>query len=289
LTPGFTPRLPIAAITDEFSPTLSEALPFIQEIGMTGVELRVVDGKNILDLSPHELQRTRDALLAAGLAVVSIASPLLKCVLPDSPPLDSRFEHDVFASKHTFADQPRLTEHALQVAKFFNAPILRVFSYWRTIKPAACEEGIVQALTALASLAEREAITIGLENEHACNIATAAESARLLRLIDHAHLKLVWDPANALLAGEDPFPRGYSELPKNRIVHVHAKDCHMQDGKPIWGPLGTRDILWKEQIRALIDDDYRGYLSLETHWLGPNNNKLEASRICGWNLRGLCS
>ena len=61
-TARFTPRLPIAAITDEFSPTLSEALPFMQEIGMTGAELRVVDGKNILDLSDDELKRTREAL-----------------------------------------------------------------------------------------------------------------------------------------------------------------------------------------------------------------------------------
>jgi len=48
----FTPRLPIAAITDEFSPDLSEALPFMLEIGMTAAELRLVDGKNILDLTP---------------------------------------------------------------------------------------------------------------------------------------------------------------------------------------------------------------------------------------------
>jgi sugar phosphate isomerase/epimerase len=130
---------------------------------------------------------------------------------------------------------------------------------------------------------------IGLENEHACNIATAAESARLLKLVDHKSLKLVWDPANALVAGEDPFPRGYFELPKDRIAHVHAKDCHIVGGKPVWGPLGTCSILWKEQIRALLDDGYRGYLSLETHWLGPNNNKTEASRICGWNLRSLAS
>ena len=285
----FTPRLPIAAITDEFSPDLSEALPFMLEIGMTAAELRLVDGKNILDLTPDELQRTRDTLQSAGLDVVSIASPLLKCVLPDSPPLDSRFEHDVFASKHTFADQPRLTEHALEVAKFFNAPILRVFSYWRTVRPVECEDAIVQALSALAALGEKQGVIIGLENEHACNIATAAESARLLKLVDHEFLKLVWDPANAFVAGEDPFPGGYFELPKDRIAHVHAKDCHSVDGNPVWGPLGTCRILWKEQIRSLLDDGYRGFLSLETHWLGPNNNKTEASRICGWNLRSLDS
>jgi sugar phosphate isomerase/epimerase len=283
-------RLPIAAITDEFSPTLSEALPFMQEIGMTGAELRVVDGKNILDLSDDELKRTRDAIQAAGLRVVSIASPLLKCVLPNAPEVDSRFQHDVFASKHTFAGQPRLTERAMRMAQFFGAPMVRVFSYWRTVQPERCETAIVEALSGLARVAEKENLMIGLENEHACNVGTAAETARILKLVSHRHLGVVWDPANALCAGEEPFPSGYALLPKDRIVHVHAKDCHVADGKPVWGPLGTRHVPWKEQIQALIDDGYGGYVSLETHWLGPNdNNKLEASRICGWNLRGLVS
>jgi sugar phosphate isomerase/epimerase len=61
----------------------------------------------------------------------------------------------------------------------------------------------------------------------------------------------------------------------------------MQDHRPVWGPLGTRHVRWKEQIQALIADGYSGFLSLETHWPGPDGNKLEASRICGWNLKGL--
>ena len=203
--PTFIPRLPIAAITDEFSPTLSEALPYLQEIGMTGAELRVVDGKNVLDLTDDELKRTRDAVQAAGLKVVSIASPVLKCILPNAPAVDARFQHDVFASKHTFEDQPRLTEHAIQVAQFFGAPVLRVFSYWRTVDPKRCEDAIVKALSGLAALAEKESIIIGLENEHACNIGTAAETRRILDLVPDPKLMIVWDPANALCAGEEPF------------------------------------------------------------------------------------
>src|ERR1700742_4150386 len=100
--PTFDPKIPIAAITDEFSPVLSEAIPIMKEIGMTAAELRVIDGKNVMDLSDDELKRAKDALDVAGLSVVSVASPLLKCVLPNGPALDERFQHDIFASKHTF-------------------------------------------------------------------------------------------------------------------------------------------------------------------------------------------
>ncbi len=163
------------------------------------------------------------------------------------------------------------------------------FLYWRTVEPERCFEGVIAALAELSDRASIQDLIIGLENEHACNIGTAAETARVLQALRHPNLKVVWDPANAFVAGENPFPDGYRMLPPDRIIHVHAKDCHVQDHKPEWGPLGTRAIDWKGQIAALLQDGYRGHISLETHWRGPGGNKLEASRICGWNLRGLAS
>ena len=283
------PQFGIGAITDEFSPDLETALNGMAAIGMTGVELRVVWGKNIMDLTDDELVRARDMIAAKGMTVVSIASPLLKCVLPDAPAVDERFQQDIFASKHTYADQPRLAGHAFKVAGIFGAKIVRVFSYWRTIQPEVCFDRVVSSLKTLADQAAAHGLTIGLENEHACNIGTAAESAKVLAVLPHPNLKLVWDPANAFVGDEIPYPHGYSLLPADRIAHVHLKDCHMDGHKPIWGPLGTRGVDWKGQIAALKRDGYQGWLHLETHWAGPNGNKFEASTICGWNLRGLAA
>ena len=141
----------------------------------------------------------------------------------------------------------------LEWRSFSVRPILRVFSYWRTVEPRALRGGHCKGINRTGRIGEKENVIIGLENEHACNVGTAEETARILKRVTHPKLNVVWDPANALCAGEDPFPRGYSELPKERIAHVHAKDCHIgEDGKPVWGPLGTRDVLWKEQIRALL-------------------------------------
>ena len=285
-----TPQFRIAAITDEFSPAdFKASLAAMKAIGMTGAELRVVNGKNIMDLDAGELQGAKDLLDEYGLETVSIASPVLKCVLPGAPDVDTRFQQDVFASKHTFDDQPRLADRAFEIAQFFGARIIRVFTYWRTVEPDRCFDAIARELEKLAAAAAKHDLIIGVENEHACNIGTAQESGRILRAVDHPNLKLVWDPANAFVAGEDPFPHGYQLLPKDRIVHVHAKDCHMDGHKPIWGPLGTRRLDWKGQIAALRADGYQGWLSLETHWPGPDGDKFEASVICGWNLRGLAS
>jgi len=277
-------RFPVAAISDEFSPDLETALRSMAGIGMTGVELRVVFGRNILDLTDGEVDRAVEMARANGLEVVSIASPLLKCVLPDAPAVDARFQKDVFASAHTFEDQPRLAARAFEIARRTGARIVRVFSYWRTVEPGACFERIVEAVRKLAELAAPEGLVIGLENEHACNIATGAETARVLAAAGHPNLKAVWDPANALVSGEDPYPDGYSRLDPGRIAHVHAKDCWYQGGKLEWGPLGGGVIDWQGQLAALGRDGYRGWISLETHWGGPGGDKLEASRICGRKL-----
>ena len=283
------PKIPIAAITDEFSPDLETALGAMQEIGMDAAELRTIAGKNIVDLSEEELERVRESVSSRGFKVISIASPLLKCVLPNGPAVDTRFQHDAFASKHKFEDQSRLAELTFGIAKKFGAQIVRVFSFWRTVEPERCFEAVVDALGQLAEAASKHDLIIGLENEHACNIATASETVRVLERLPHRNLRVVWDPANAYVAGENPFPSGYRLLPRDRIAHVHAKDCHLEGQTPVWGPLGTRAIDWKGQIDDLLRDGYAGYLSLETHWPGPGGDKLEASRICGWNLRGLAS
>lgn len=284
-----TPKIPIAAITDEFSPDFETALAPMREIGMHAAELRVVFGKNIMDLTEDELTLLQIIAKKNDIRIISIASPLLKCVYPGGGPIDSRFQHDIFASKHTFEDQPRLTDRAFALAKRLGANIVRVFSYWRTVEPELCFGAVCEALNGLAEKASSHGLTIGLENEHACNIGTAAETARVLEKVKHPNLKVVWDPANAFVGGEIPYPDGYNRIPFDRIVHVHAKDCSMDGHKPEWGPLGTRHVDWKGQIAALIRDGYKGYISLETHWPGPGGDKLEGSRICGWNLKGLAS
>ncbi len=280
--------LSLAAITDEFSPTdLDAALREMQALGMTGAELRMVWGKNVIDLSNDEIDRARAAVEAAGMRVLSIASPVLKCVLPDGPPLDPRFQQDTFAAKYGFEDQPALTARAFELAARAGARIVRVFSYWRTIDPPAVFYRVANALSDLADGAAQRGLVIGIENEHACNIGTGAETARLLDAVSHQALQVIWDPANALVAGEVPFPGGYRALPVARIVHVHAKDCRVHDHTPTWGPIGEMDVDWRGQIAALVRDGYRGFVSLETHWKGPHGDKMEASRICGERLRGL--
>jgi sugar phosphate isomerase/epimerase len=257
------------------------------DLGMTFAELRVVNGKNIIGHSDAEIDDVRARVEARGMRVLSIASPVLKCTLPDAPPVAAHIQQDMFSSAFGFDDQPRLARRAFEIAERTGARIVRVFSYWRTIDPDACFDRVAAALGGLADHAKARGLIIGIENEHACNIATGAETARLLAAVDHPALQAIWDPANALVAGETPYPQGYTEMPLSRIAHVHAKDCTVADHVPTFGPLGEMGVDWRGQLAALARDGYRGTISLETHWKGPDGDKFQGSIICGKNLQNM--
>jgi sugar phosphate isomerase/epimerase len=72
----------ICLITDEVSPSLDEGLAFAREEGIGTVDLRVVDGRNVLALSRAELADAAQRVRAAGLSVSCICTPLLKWNAP---------------------------------------------------------------------------------------------------------------------------------------------------------------------------------------------------------------
>jgi sugar phosphate isomerase/epimerase len=194
-------------ITDEFTPDLEPALDAMAAIGMTGAELRVVWGKNIMDLTDDEVKRAMDLINARNMHVLSIASPMLKCVLPGGPDVDTRFQQDVFASKHTFRNPARADGARPPTDRDDRRqdhPRLQLLAYGGTRQNAWTP--CARPCTRLADQAKPHNVIIGIENEHACNVGTAAEAKVILDAVQHPNLQLVWDPANMLVAGEDPFP-----------------------------------------------------------------------------------
>ncbi|HSF25799.1 MAG TPA: TIM barrel protein, partial [Blastocatellia bacterium] len=120
-----------------------------------------------------------------------------------------------------------------------------------------------------AAKAAGRGVTLVMENEHACNTATAAEAARTLQAVRNSNFKLNWDPGNSAFRGETPYPDGYRLLPKDRIGHVHCKDvARKPDGGYEWMAMGRGIIDFAGQFRALKRDGYRGAVVLETHWRG---------------------
>jgi L-ribulose-5-phosphate 3-epimerase len=257
----------VAVINDEISQDFGHACEVAsREFGMGWIELRGMWNKNIVKLDEKEVAEARRILEKYQLKVTDIASPLFKVDWPGAP--KSKFsEAKSFGADFTLAQQDEVLERSMDLAKAFQTDRVRCFDFWRLEDQAPYRAAINDKLRDAAAKAEKKGITLVLENESACNTATAAEAVKVLSAVPSPALMLNWDPGNAAASGEIPYPDGYNLLPKERIGHCHCKDVP-KIGKGDWAPMGGGVIDWAGQFKALKRDGYHYAVSLETHWSG---------------------
>ena len=267
----------IGIITDEIADEFEDALDFISQNSLQWCELRMLWGKNVMNLEQSELNRAKALLEKHGLKVSQICSPIFKYNLPQLPARDEKRE--TFHSAFTEQDSGRLLEESFRLAEFFGTQKVRIFSYWRVADPEKACPYVRDRLAHAAEVAGRNQIVLTLENEHACNVGTGKELGRILRDVNSPHLRGNWDPGNAAQLDEVPQPDGYRHV-RGLLAHLHIKDTRRNPatGKLEWAPVGGGMIDWKGQFEALRRDQFNGTMSLETHYRRPDGNKLESSR-----------
>lgn len=261
----------ISVLTDEISQDFGHACEVAaRDFGLGWVELRAMHNKNLMSWDAQDIAEARSVLEKFKLRVSEIATPIFKTDWPGAPKSPFSPKAPEFGADFTIAQQDELLDRAVELARAFNTPYIRIFDFWRLTDQAPYRAAIDDRLRAAAARVGRKGVTLTLENELACNTATGAEAARLLDAVRETALMLNWDPGNAAARGERrPYPDGYAKLPKDRIGHVHCKDAvDAGDGKTQWAAMGTGIIDWVGQFRALKKDGYDGALSLETHWRG---------------------
>jgi sugar phosphate isomerase/epimerase len=275
----------LGVIADEISEDLGQALDFIASYALAYCELREIWGRNIIHLSPAELDRARHLIERHRLKVSEIASPIFKYHLPGMPSPHPNWSDTFKAADLTDKDTDNLLERVFKLAPFFGTSKVRVFSYWRVEEPEKAYPYVRERLAKAAALAAQNKITLLLENEHDCNVGTGKELGRMLRDINSPNLRGMWDPCNAAWLDEIPYPDGYRHV-RGLFQHMHIKDTRKDPatGKLQYVPVGEGMIDFRGQFAALRDDGYDGTMSLETAYLRPDGNKMESTREC---LEGL--
>ena len=271
-----SPTFRVAVINDEISQDFGRVCEVAsREFGMGWMELRGMWNKNIVKLDEKEVAEARSLLQKYQLKVTDIASPLFKVDWPGAP--KSKFsEAKSFGADFNWKEQDEVLDRAIELAKAFGTERVRCFDFWRLEDQAPYRAAINDKLRDAAQKAEKKGITLVLENESACNTATAAEAVKVLSAVQSPSFMLNWDPGNAAAGGETPYPDGYNLLPKERIGHCHCKDF-IKTGKGEWAPMGGGIIDWAGQFKALKRDGYHFAVSLETHWNGGGSPE-ECSR-----------
>jgi sugar phosphate isomerase/epimerase len=242
----------LSGFVDEISPDFTEQCQVASGLGLGYVELRSAWDVNILELKPEQLSVMKDTLANHHLRVSSIGSPIGKIFI-DAP----------------FQPHLERMRHAAEVAHFFDAPYIRIFSFFLRpgVDPADYRDAVVDRMRALARVAEEADVILLHENEKEIYGDVPSRCLDIVRSVVSPHLRLAWDPANFVQVGVRPYTDGYARL-RPHIEYVQIKDARAADGTVVTAGNGDGEVA--PTIRALRYDGFDGFFSLEPH-LGHGN------------------
>jgi sugar phosphate isomerase/epimerase len=241
------PMMTLTGFADEISRDLEEQLDVLASEEMSHIEVRKVNGKEIIDHSDEELAYVKDRLQARGFRVSSIGSPIGKYKIRDD-----------------FSPHLQRFQRALKVAEVLQAPNIRIFSFFIPDgeNPAEHRDEVLNRMKQLCRLAEQAGITLLHENEKHIYGDTGERCRNILEACGSPRLRSAFDPANFVQCGVDPMKDAYPLL-KEHIGYIHIKDALKENKQVV--PAGDGDGGLRELIAELKRREYQGFLSVEPH------------------------
>ena len=255
------PRLALAVIGDEIGPSLPEMLSFCDENDVRRLDMRTVDGRNLLGMTLDEVDRIARRLREAGIAVPTFVSPVLKWPAPGKAPAGGKVDF-AFDPKTCPTADP--LGHAVDIAVALGAGRIRVFSFLR--HPGFTADALGEPIGRLIDLAERSGITIEMENEPVCNIGSVAELAAYFAALTEPSpsLRPLVDIGNSWSMGQPPGDDDIARLAPT-VDLIHLKDRDFAAKRTV--PLGDGGVPWADELRRLLRAATAPEIvaSLETH------------------------
>jgi 3-dehydroshikimate dehydratase len=243
----------LSAFADEISPNPDEQIDVLEQSGIRHIELRSIQKTNVLDLTDLQVQELKSLLDRRGFNLSAIGSPVGK-VRIDEP----------------FEPHLKRFQRAIDLCRVFGTPNIRVFSYyppegkdWDTAGEAAARAAF-DRLREQVSRAERAGVRMLHENEHRIYGDTPERVARLCQALAGPAFRAVYDPANYVFCGCDPW-EGWQRT-KQWTSHFHIKDWAAGEKHGRLAGAGEGRIA--EVMAEAVQMGYDGFATLEPHLLG---------------------
>ena len=223
------PKLVLSAFSDEYADGLIEQCKALNGFGISYMEMRGVNGKNVSTLTKSEAHEAKTILNDYGIQVSSIGSPLGKIKL------DGDRKAHLETAKRVF-----------ETANELNAKNIRMFSFYLPEGKTReeCRGQVFDELEKLVNLSEEYGVTLCHENE-ALIYGESPEKCLELLTYFGGKLKCVLDMGNFVLDGYNPMD-AYKLLEKH-IEYFHIKDA-LYAGAIV--PAGKGEA----QIKEILDD-----------------------------------
>ncbi len=236
----------ISGFPDEASVDVSRQIALTQEVGFKSLDLRNLEGGNIVDLSVKRAKKIAKEIEAAGLTVNMFGSPIGKIDIAED------FEIDLERLKHLG-----------ELANVFKCRNVRVFSYFNK-EGADDAKWRRETLRRLGEL-KRVAIDLGLclyhENEHGIYGDTTRRNLDIgNELRDGQHFCMIFDFDNYNQIGENVFNSWQHLADLTDAFHMKESDDKCQHV-----PFGTGATQSLAILKDALSRKWRGSLSLEPH------------------------
>ena len=221
-----------------------------RKFGYEGIELRALAGSLDLlsraEFTAPQLARTKASFEDAGIEICCVDT---SCTF-----------HSPNGSERT-AQIDIAVAHAELAAKL-GAPLIRVFP--DKIQPGAQrDETRAWIAECLRSVAERIPDEVDVALETHGDFARAEAAAEIVKLANHPKVKLIWDVANSVAAGDTIEHAG-------RVVQPYLAHVHLRDAKPVtesehWLPVlaGNGMVSFAKALATMTELHYDRYVSFE--------------------------
>lgn len=255
----------LSVITDEISDDVATAMRVAEALRLSALEIRVIDGRNIVDHPAQMWRRLAGNLAAGGFTCPVLDSPFLKeTPVPGYP-------------------EWAQLDRAIEVATILGAKTVRVFSGRRTDNDVYA--WLVDVLAETALRCGEAGLGVAVEIEHVCVVGTAAEAAALVARAGTPSWGFVLDPGNESRLTGKPADASLVAPLAPYLRHVHVKDVDVTGS---WVRVGAGTVGWARQLNALRDNGYSGFLSMETHYAVAPDGLASATAESLEVLRTLC-
>lgn len=241
-----------SGISDEAGQPIGVQIKAHKQLGWNHLELRMIDGTNITQISDDTFDAVCEALEAAKMNVSCFGSAIANWARPITcdPQLD-------------ISDLQR----AIPRMKTLGTPFIRVMSYPNDqnnpVEECAWRNEAIARMKTLAKIAEDGGITLAHENCSGWGGLSADNSNILLGEVDSPALKVVYDTGNPVSYKQDAWE--YYQKVRDHIVYVHIKDANIVDGEPVYCYCGEGQGFVRETIADLLARGYDGGFSIEPH------------------------
>lgn len=236
----------ITGFADEIANELTVQVEALQGLGIKYIEMRGVDGDNLIFHSNEKIQEIKKYLDDNGIKLSALGSPLGKIGIDDD-----------------FTPHYESFKRAVEVAHRMECNRIRMFSFYipRGEAPETYEGQVFERIGKFVDYAAANDAVLLHENEKEIYGEKAKECRKLMDTFYGEHFKAIFDFANFVQAKENTL-EAY-QLLKDSIAYIHVKDALWEDGSVV--PAGYGDGHVEQILTDLFDSGFDGFLSLEPH------------------------